>query len=172
MPTEYSPEHKRQAKAAALIAPSLDAASALLAEAWDTHKPPSKSTLSRWQNDPSVGPDMDWIAGIQVQRVESIRHGVMEMWSRTKQRYMEELPEMSWRDVQNAQFALGILADKVLGRPGAPTVNVDASVGKGSQTYVSVIRRGTEEPNHPRAEPAGDVSTPNFIDLIGETVHD
>ena len=122
---EYSQEQREQAKAAVLITGSLDKGRELLLEAWDC-PPPAKDTLARWNRDPSILPDASWAGNMQIERVETIRVGVMEMFDATKRRYLDELPDMSWNDVQHANFALGIIMDKILGRPCATNVNIDA----------------------------------------------
>lgn len=122
---EYTREQKSQAKAAVLATGSLNKARDLLVDAWETTRPPSKDSLSRWKADPSILPDLDWGANAQIERVETIRAGTVEMYEATKARFLKELPDLSWNDVQHAQFSLGILADKILGRPGS-TVNIDA----------------------------------------------
>ena len=121
---EYSQEQREQAKAAVLITGSLDKGRELLLEAWDC-PPPAKDTLARWNRDPSILPDASWAGNMQIERVETIRAGTVEMYDATKARFLKELPDLSWNDVQYAQFSLGILADKILGRPGS-SVNIDA----------------------------------------------
>ncbi len=114
MPTEYSEEQKSQAKAAVLIADTLKQARDLLGDIWDTRSPPSKSTLSQWNNNPLIAPDLKWVQGVYLNRMEHVQRGALEMYTKTKARYFKDLPAMSWKDVQHAQFALGILADKLL----------------------------------------------------------
>ncbi len=125
MPTEYTREQKSQAKAAVLATGSLNKARDLLVDTWETTRPPSKDSLSRWKSDPSILPDLAWGENAQLTRIETIRAGTIRRYEAISARVLRELPGMPWRDVQHAEFALGILADKILGRPGA-SVNIDA----------------------------------------------
>ena len=95
MPTEYTREQKSQAKAAVLTAGSLEKARDLLTDAWETSHPPSKDSLARWKADPSILPDAAWAGNVQIERVETIRVGTVEMYEATKKRFLEELPGMS-----------------------------------------------------------------------------
>ncbi len=139
MPVEYSQEQKSQAKAAALTESSLDRASTLLADIWDTRHPPAKSTLARWLKDPQIPADLGWVEGVQGERIEHIRAGTVEMYDAARTRFLKDLPKMSWKDFQHAQFGLGILADKILGKPGT-TLNIDASVNKGARIGTAHLR--------------------------------
>ena len=132
MPSDYSAQQKAQAQAAALEAGSLERARTLLRDAWDTRRVPVKDTLARWLKDPAIEPDTAWMTQIQTARVEEVRAGAMEMYRATKTRYLGEVNAMPWKDVQHAQFALGIVAGKVLpkDKAGANLTMPVASGGK------------------------------------------
>ena len=62
------------------------------------------------------------------------------MYAATKGRYLAELAEMAWRDIRDAQVALGILADKIVPTQARNEVHVDARVAAG-RIYATVARR-------------------------------